>query len=393
MPGRRRLIMSRAHSWDIFCRVVDNFGDAGVSWRLARQLAEEHGGTVRFWIDDLAPLHLLCREVRPDAASQFVAGIEVQRWTVPWTPVRPCEVVIEAFGCGLPEEYARAMAEDARRPLWIVLEYLSAEDWVPAHHGLPSPHPRWPIPRYFFFPGFGAGSGGVLREAGLADRRHAFGATEQRRMWKSLGFEPPDADATVVSMFTYESAPLTALLAQWERHNEPVVIAIPQGKIVAVAAAYFGVTAIETGKQFRRGRLEVRVLPFVEQARYDELLWSCHCDFVRGEDSFVRAQWAAVPMVWQLYPQADNAHSKKLDAFLDVYCADLPRPAATALRAMWQAWNAVGDNTVSIGAAWHEFWAYRAMLEDHARTWATRLAADDDLASRLAQFCAERVKY
>jgi uncharacterized repeat protein (TIGR03837 family) len=384
--------MSPVLSWDIFCRVVDNFGDAGVSWRLARQLAEEHGGTVRLWIDDLAPLHLLYRKVRPDVGSQFIAGVEVHRWTAPWTPVRPADVVIEAFGCGLPDDYVHAMAERVGCPLWIVLEYLSAEGWVPAHHGLSSPHPRWPIPRFFFFPGFGPATGGVLREAGLVHRRNAFGAAERRRMWESLGFEPPDADATVVSMFAYESAPLAALLAGWERHNEPVIVAIPQGKNAASVAAYLGIAVIEAGKQFRLGGLEVRVLPFVEQARYDELLWSCDCNFVRGEDSFLRAQWAALPLVWQLYPQTENAHSKKLDAFLNVYCAGLPRSAATALRAMWQAWNAAGDNTVSFGTAWRKFWAHRGTLKDHARSWATRLAADDDLASRLAQFCTERVK-
>ena len=45
--------MSR--SWDVFCRVVDNYGDAAVCWRLARQLADEHGARVRLWIDLLAP--------------------------------------------------------------------------------------------------------------------------------------------------------------------------------------------------------------------------------------------------------------------------------------------------------------------------------------------------
>ena len=41
-------------SWDIFCTVVDNYGDIGVCWRLARQLAAEHGFAVRLWVDDLA---------------------------------------------------------------------------------------------------------------------------------------------------------------------------------------------------------------------------------------------------------------------------------------------------------------------------------------------------
>ncbi|MBI4206718.1 MAG: elongation factor P maturation arginine rhamnosyltransferase EarP [Betaproteobacteria bacterium] len=380
-------------TWDIFCRVVDNFGDIGVCWRLARQLAGEQRGTVRLWVDDLAPLHALWREADPGRARQLVAGVEVHRWSAGFPAVQPAEVVIEAFGCGLPEDYVLAMVGCGRHPLWVVLEYLSAERWVPEHHGLPSPHPRWPIPRYFFFPGFVAGTGGVLCEADLAARRAAFGADERRRAWASLGFEPPVAGSTVVSMFAYDHAPLAGLLAAWEQGDEPVVVAVPQGKIVGSFFDYFDVGGVEPGHGFRRGSIEVRILPFVEQPRYDELLWSCDCNFVRGEDSFVRAQWAALPLVWHIYPQAERAHWHKLEAFLDLYCAGLPQPAAAAVRAMWRSWNSSDDPAVSIGAAWRGFQAHRATLAGHAQAWAARLAELGDMAGRLAQFCAERVKY
>jgi uncharacterized repeat protein (TIGR03837 family) len=386
--------VSRSHSWDIFCRVVDNFGDAGVCWRLARQLVDEHQATVRLWVNDLAPLHLLCRDIGPDLERQRVAGVEVQHWPACWGPVEAAEFVIEAFGCGLPPEYVRAMAEGARRPLWAVLEYLSAEGWVSQHHGLPSPHPRWPIPRYFFFPGFGPGSGGLLREARLADRRNAFDADARHRMWVSLGFEPPAPGATVISMFAYEHAPLSALFGQWAQQETAVIVAVPPGRIVAPVAEYFGAEgSIEPGHRFVRGSMEVRILPFVEQPRYDELLWCCDCNFVRGEDSFVRAQWAALPLVWQVYPQAEQAHWRKLEAFLDLYCIGLPRSAATALRAIWRSWNAGDDTAAAAGMAWREFWAHRATLGVHAHAWASRLSAHGDLAGKLAQFCSDRVKY
>ncbi|HET9045379.1 MAG TPA: elongation factor P maturation arginine rhamnosyltransferase EarP, partial [Casimicrobiaceae bacterium] len=42
-----------AQRWDVFCKVVDNFGDAGVCWRLARQLVAEHDLAVTLWIDVL----------------------------------------------------------------------------------------------------------------------------------------------------------------------------------------------------------------------------------------------------------------------------------------------------------------------------------------------------
>ena len=170
-------------SWDVFCRVVDNFGDIGVCWRLSRQLAGRPGDTVRLWVDDLSSLQALCPQVDTAAAVQHVDGIAVCRWSGAFPAVTPAQVVIEGFGCGLPDAYIEAMVNRSPRTLWITLEYLSAEPWVSEHHGLPSPHPRWPLERYFFFPGFVAGTGGVLREAGLLARRAAFGDDERREMW------------------------------------------------------------------------------------------------------------------------------------------------------------------------------------------------------------------
>lgn len=383
--------MSQSRTWDIFCKVVDNYGDAAVCWRLARQLVEEHTATVRLWVSDLAPLHALCPDVAVHLPSQSLAGVEVRAWPSAWTPTEPAEVVIEAFGCGLPEDYVRAVAVRTPSPLWVVLEYLSAERWVPEHHGLPSPHPRWSIPRYFFFPGFVDGTGGVLREANLLARRDAFGEEARRAFWTSVGFELPPEDAAVVSVFGYQDVPIEALLSVWAAADMPVVACVPPGRLSPRIACHFGRSELTAGETLARGTLELRVLPFVAQPQYDELIWSCDCNFVRGEDSFVRAQWGALPFVWNAYPQAESAHWKKLEAFLDLYCFGLPADAAASIRMMWQAWNgALGS---SIEQAWHGYWAYRDTLTLYARQWATALAAKRDLAANLAQFSAERLQY
>ncbi|MBX9811684.1 MAG: elongation factor P maturation arginine rhamnosyltransferase EarP [Burkholderiales bacterium] len=385
--------MAVPRSWDIFCRVVDNLGDIGVSWRLARQLAGEQHAAVRLWVDDLASLRVLCPRIAPADMRQHVEKIEVLRWQEPFSAVIPAEIAIEAFGCGLPEAYIAAMVERNPRTLWITLEYLSAETWVREHHGLPSPHPRWPLARYFFFPGFVAGTGGVLREADLLARRDAFGDAGRERFWASVGFRPPAAGAEVVSLFAYDNAPVGDLLAAWERGEELTVVAVPEGKIVGAVLGRLGVTAAEAGRIFRRGSLEVRIVPFVAQPRYDELLWACDCNFVRGEDSFVRAQWAAKPMVWQIYPQQERAHWPKLEAFLDLYCEGLPGEAAAALRGMWRAWNSVGAAPVAVGEAWRAFRAQRTALEARASGWAQTLFAAGELSEKLAQFCQDKLKY
>lgn len=384
--------MARSHNWDIFCRVVDNFGDIGVCWRLARQLAREQHCVVRLWVDDLKRLHALCPQIDVSGARQEADGVEVCRWDENFPAVTPARVVVEAFGCGLPEAYIVAMVERTPRPLWITLEYLSAESWVREHHGLPSPHPRWPLARYFYFPGFTPGTGGILREADLLARRDAYGDSERCAFWAAAGFDPPPAGADVVSLFAYRNAPIARLLPGWEHGARLTVVAIPEGEVIEPFIAYWGVASAAAGQSYRRGGLEVRIVPFTAQARYDELLWACDSNFVRGEDSFVRAQWAARPLVWQIYPQRERAHVRKLEAFLDLYCDGLPAAAAVAQRGMWRAWNLVDDAPVELSAAWRTFRGQRTVLEAHARAWAGRLAASGDLVGKLVQFAEDKVK-
>ena len=335
--------------WDIFCRVVDNYGDAAVCWRLARQLATEHAACVRLWIDKPATLDRLQPE-RGDVA--------ILHWTETADFGEPADVAVDAFDAGLPPAYAARMPAHS---LWIKLEYLSAEAWVEEHHGLPSPHPTLPVRRHFFFPGFSERTGGLLRERNLFERRDAF---EPARFWRELGFEPASADTTVVSFFGYENPAAGELLRAWAEGPRPVLLAVTDCPLRAAVEA-FG----------ERGNLRVRTLPFLPQARYDELLWACDWNFVRGEDSFVRAQWAARPFVWQIYPQKDGAHRAKLDAFLHLYGEEAG--------SLWRAWNGWGGG---IGTAWEVLAERAAPLRARARDWAARLGAQADLAGRLAQF-------
>jgi uncharacterized repeat protein (TIGR03837 family) len=370
--------------WDIFCAVIDNFGDIGICWRLARQLAAEHGIAVRLWVDDLPSLQRLCPEADPQAPSQSIHQVEIRHWPDPFPDPDPADVVIEAFGCALPENYLDAMARRTPRPVWINLEYLSAENWVEGCHGMASPHPRLPLTKHFFFPGFTPATGGLLREAGLAERR--IRAQESpAALWQKLQLPPPQHDETTVSLFCYDTAPVGDLLAAWSASPAPVRCLLPEGRAMESAAAWFGLPAIRSGEVLHRGSLTLQVIPFLRQEDYDCLLWACDCNFVRGEDSFVRAQWAGRPMVWQIYVQEKNAHLVKLDAFMDRYCAGMDAETAAVVRAFHHGWNNHGKPD------WAAFRPHLASLHSHAQAWASRLSQQSDLTSNLVIFCANRV--
>lgn len=371
---------------DIFCTVVDNYGDIGVSWRLARQLVHEHGVAVRLWVDDLASLQRLCPQTDPVLAEQRLAGIEVRHWTLMFSDVKPAQIVIGTFACELPERYVAAMANMEQKPVWLNLEYLSAEDWVEGCHKLPSPHPRLPLMKYFFFPGFTPGTGGLLLENNLLLRRDAFQNDPQAQAayWQSFGLAMPQPDELRVSLFSYENPALPELFRVWEQGVQPVTCLLPEGRALPQAAAYFGHEGGKAGDRWLRGKLQVCVLPFVEQPDYDTLLWACDVNFVRGEDSFVRAQWAGRPFVWHIYPQHDGVHMHKLRAFMERHCEGLAPESAQAFRSLWEWWN----GEPGIPCPWNDFAGQRSMLRQHAQAWAQRLAANN-LALNLLDFFQE----
>jgi len=373
-------------TWDVFCRVIDNYGDIGIAWRLARQLAAEHDGGVRLWVDDLHAFQHLCPAINVDTETQNYCGVDVRAWGKNIAAVIPANVVIEAFGCALPEFYLMAMSTQSSPPVWINLEYLSAEAWVATHHTLPSPHPSLPLTKFFFFPGYQKGTGGVLCERDLANRRDQFQRAEIAAFWQRLGFAAARDDELRISLFAYQNAALPDFLDAWARGEQPITCLIPDGKLVPQLAAWLGESDLPVGEIRRRGRLELRILPFLNQDDYDRLLWACDINFVRGEDSCVRAQWAQKPFVWQAYPQAENVHWDKLDALAQNYVAGLPEAEANAVTAMWQAWN----GRVDLADAWSDFMKVKTVLDKHAHSWTSRLAAAGDLAGNLVDFVEAR---
>ncbi len=359
-------------TWDIFCRVIDNYGDAGVCWRLARQLAKAHGRTVRLWIDDLGTLQALCPALLPDMPRQAHAGIEICHWPENFPDTAPADVVIEAFACHLPQRYLHAMAARRAPPRWLNLEYLSAEAWVADCHGLASPHPSLPLTKYFFFPGFTAATGGLLRESAV----------------------PPDiptsaphtSDAcNTLNLFCYAHAPAPALLEALRDSPQNWQINVSPGQAREALGMQFSTPPGGNGPR-QPGNIRIGTLPFLTPDAYDAQLRQGTLNIVRGEDSFVRAQLAGRPFLWHIYPQEGNAHLDKLNAFLDLYTALLSPRLAQTVREMFLAWN-TPLSPEHLAACWQNFHPALPLLAEHARNWQTHCQQLPELSKALIDFC------
>jgi uncharacterized repeat protein (TIGR03837 family) len=377
--------------WDIFCTVVDNFGDIGVTWRLACQLVHDANQRVRLWVDDLASFQRIAPALDPAATRQRLEGVDILHWqgALP-ADIAPGRVVVEAFACQLPPEWEAAMAQQQPPPLWLNLEYLSAEAWVEGCHGLPSPQPRLGLTKFFYFPGFTKKTGGLLCEQGLLAARDAWLADEAglARYWASLGLPARQAGEKRISLFCYLTPAITGLLAAWAGGASPITALVPEGKALEEVARFFGRSSLAVGDWVRQGALAVKVLPMTDQAGYDRLLWACDMNIVRGEDSFLRAQWAGRPMVWHIYHQEEGVHLVKLAAFLERYCKGLPDAAALAMRRLCEGFNRDED----VAALWPAFAEMLPVLGQHALIWPENVLKNGDLLSRLVQFSENQLQ-
>lgn len=367
--------------WAVFCRVIDNLGDIGVCWRLCANLADR-GQRVQLWIDRPAALAWMA----PGALEGRVPGIQVLQWDTPVSAASPdwpgvADVWVESFGCEPPTQLTAALARRIqagdKAPVWINLEYLSAEPYVERTHRLPSlinSGPLRGLGKWFFYPGFTPGTGGLLREMDVLQRQAVFTAdawlTSAHLELPASSAEP---DRRRVSLFCYEPADLPAVL-KGAAHDTP-----RSDWLITTGRASMAVAAAECLGDVNGPGARRLGLPPLTQRDFDHLLWACDLNFVRGEDSLVRALWAGKPFVWHIYPQHDDAHHAKLGAFLDW----LEAPAS--LRTFHLAWNGIG----TAPARWPG-WAVVDSWRTCVQAARQRLLAQPDLSTQLIGFVAEK---
>ncbi|MFM2028889.1 MAG: hypothetical protein RL517_80 [Pseudomonadota bacterium] len=353
--------------WDIFCQIVDNYGDAGVCWRLARSLTSLHGQSVRIFCDDLPTLNLLASGVDESIKRQ----VDLQPWEAsfsnPRHPVETPDVVIEAFGCELPERYLAGLLIAPKKPLIINLEYLTAEPWIVDFHKKASPQAHG-IPKYFFFPGFQSDAGGILIDP--VPNLHS--TTDSTPLSLKTSWSKLRPDAKRISVFCYPGAPLLRWLEDLGKSGENFDIILTHGLLEQLKLSTSQPISLPNS-------IQLIPIPFVSQDEYDWVLTQCDFNIVRGEDSFVRAQLAGKPFIWHIYPQEDRAHEVKLAAFLDLYLDGAPQELRLAI---------IAAMTWAMPSQWLH------LLEDwnsHSKAWHADLLdkqADGGLAARLMGFVA-----
>ncbi|MCO5121093.1 MAG: elongation factor P maturation arginine rhamnosyltransferase EarP [Burkholderiaceae bacterium] len=360
---------------DIVCRVVDYYGDAGIGWRLAAGLALEHGFDTCLWID------------RPDMiAAMAPAGaphVEVRHLDDFEADYRARDVLLTTFDSRIGDAVRGRIRAAGDRTLRVHFEYLSAEPWIDGCHGLPSLKADGST-EWMFMPGFTAASGGLIRERNLAAMRAGFDRPGQDAFLDRLGagIEP----GRRVSLFCYPEAPADDWFATLASAPEPTLLFAAHGVAIDSVVRFFG-TDPAPGRLLRQGSLALLRLPFMPQVDYDRLLLACDLNFVRGEDSWIRAHWARRPFVWQPYIQTDGAHLDKLDAFLALALAGAPAGTADSLRRFAHAWS--GDG--SVASAWPDFLAALPAIGRQLAAHVDRLESQSDCCTRLAILIRDRL--
>jgi uncharacterized repeat protein (TIGR03837 family) len=350
---------------DIYCKVVDNWGDAGFCWRLARHLHHFEQASVRLIVDGLDTFTAL--GVSSKIAQQF--GVELIDWAsseaaaATASPSLP-DILINAFACDLPTPMRQSIREqaqsnDGQHCLWINLEYLSAEGWVDSHHWKPSTKPDGAM-EMFYMPGFTTTSGGILGDD--------FVSVSDEALLDTISLHPKQPGERWASLFCYPNAPL-------DLFNDVSVT------LKLLVPANIDLSTLHLPNNHP---VQIHRIPHLTQPQYDALLRYCDFNFVRGEDSWVRAQLAGKPFIWQPYVQSENTHLVKLEAFCDAF--EVVATKATGWRAAMLAWSNTGLAPPSpIASLLNKNQGDFARFCAEFSLWQTHLKAQSTLTTRLMQ--------
>jgi uncharacterized repeat protein (TIGR03837 family) len=355
----------------LICKVIDFFGDIGVAWRIAKQLKVDFNVEVHLLIDDLLTAQRLIPSIDISFQKQTIDGIFIYRcdFTEDSTSLPPPpKFVFNLFNIDLPHIYKTLIKRNKSK--YIAIEYLSAEPWVDNFHLKPSIDPKSGLIKTFFYPGFTNQTGGLIREKGLFLRRTNFDESKRKKVIQSLGGNP---NLYSISLFYYPIQKIEVFLDAIDHLKKTIQFFIPQ--------YLFDLLRLESTYQ----SINIIPYPFLNHDDFDDLLWSCDLNFVRGEDSWIRAIWAGKPFIWQPYIQENNIHLIKLKAFLKRYCEGCDQDLSEVLIKMHDDWSNNKFNEV----LWHSFFKLQPQLEAFALNQSHHYFKEPSFVESLVDYCSE----
>ncbi len=404
---------------DILCKVVDNFGDIGVVYRLARALCDlEPALKLRLIVDDLGSFRSLCPAIDARVPVQEALGWTVVRWdtdaggdhraALAACGDPPPRLVIESFACGRPDWFEELLFDPGRpgKRFIVNLEYLCAEPWADDFHRMDSLTRSPLVAKRIFMPGFTSRTGGLILDRVFVEARERWSAASSeasdeasdesaaqdcsaaRRAFAAasgLRLAAGDENRFWCTVFSYERdySRIVADLAAWNR-AKPLLALAAAGKS---QACFLDAWEAE-GRPF-----PVLALPFLAQETWDEVLLASDFAIVRGEESWARASLSGRPFLWQAYPQSSRHHLVKVRAFLDRLRPFLDEEDFKRVEALHLAFNdrqtdgpdtCGTENLFPLLSGW-------AGLEAGYQAFSDSLIANGDLARHLLTFLREIV--
>lgn len=360
----------------LFCTVIDNFGDIGVSWRLAKQLQQRLNAEVHLWLDDLNALTTII----PDATQH---NIHIHQWqesqAIDYQNLNIPQVIIETFACRLPENLPPFIQQ--HQIVWLNWEYLSAEEWAVHAHTMPSLQNNG-YTKYFWQMGFLPQTGGLLRESNYHQQQNQYLAKK------------PQSSALNYYLFGYQSPIWADWFHCWQKLGIAINIYLSGSQIIQSLKdkQIISETAFSDSRPYQLGCLKLIQQPFTPQDQFDQLLWQADILFIRGEDSFVRAQYTGKPFFWHIYPQDQQAHFDKLNAFWQL--TPLYQQANSIHTAFHALSTELNDGEVLSDTQRTKHW--QTLLENLAewqqlsQTWQQYLFQQTDTVTRLSHWLKEK---
>jgi len=311
-------------SLDIFCDVIDNFGDIGFVYRFAKEFLRHNTGVkMRVFVNNMSVFSQINHSIDSTKAYQTIDSVTYINTTMitaeSFASEKPADILIEAFGCQIPDYIMkRAYTEST---LLINLEYLSAENWVDGYHLKESLLPEGTLKKYFFMPGFTEATGGVI----LNSSHPALAAPSANSRINSISKIlspysvniPLDKPNVIIgTVFTYTRNFSNFFNALEQLGNKHVILLVfgeksKEGILYTLKSSDSGFCS-ESCLKYKNST--ILFLPNLHQEHYDKLLYFTDFNIVRGEDSLVRAILAGNPFIWNAYIQKQKYQIVKVEA-------------------------------------------------------------------------------